>query len=112
MRVFDYSKGRRRLRSQGQQQRAAEGASGAASCPCSVGGGGVVCVERRSHASLRCSLCGGVVCRACSRVVRPSARIRLCDTCYQHRYVLIIIILAPFIAYACVRELSRFACGL
>jgi hypothetical protein len=102
--VFDFSKGRRRLRSQGQQQRAAEGASGAASCPCSVGG--VVCVERRSHASLRCSLCGGVVCRACSRVVRPSARIRLCDTCYQHRYVLIIIILAPFIAYACVRELS------
>ncbi|KAF4531999.1 hypothetical protein B566_EDAN006544 [Ephemera danica] len=36
---------------------------------------------------LRCALCGAIVCRACSRVVRPSARIRLCGSCFNHREI-------------------------
>ncbi|XP_059482458.1 uncharacterized protein LOC132200765 isoform X2 [Neocloeon triangulifer] len=75
------SKSRRRAPGQPALKRAAS-----ESCPCAGEEAGAL--ERRSlrsHTSLRCSLCGSVVCRACSRVVRPSARIRLCGTCYQHR---------------------------
>ncbi|XP_065344788.1 uncharacterized protein LOC135942555 isoform X3 [Cloeon dipterum] len=84
--TFYASKSRRRVRPE-RRQHGSPKRKPAETCPC-TGGEEAGALERRSsraHASLRCSLCGGVVCRACSRVVRPSARIRLCDTCYQHR---------------------------